>query len=117
MRYKPKSIAALHIALGGLPDKDAGRGGARHRSVSKDRWRTSEGDGVARELGDLDPGSTPSRKLGKGEQGSRKGSRFPQAVGRSSHASSRPEVHSLVACLKRDRQQAWDASRCGKKLC
>jgi hypothetical protein len=21
MRYKPKSIAALHIALGGLPDK------------------------------------------------------------------------------------------------
>src|SRR5262249_59549582 len=41
MRYKPKSIAALHIALGGLPDKvrvevDRGIG------VSKDRWRASE---------------------------------------------------------------------------
>jgi hypothetical protein len=52
MRYKPKNIPALHIALGGLPGKmrveaDAGIGVSATR-----RWRTSEGDGVAREFGD-----------------------------------------------------------------
>ena len=50
MRYKPKSIAALHVALGGLPDKIAGRGGPRHPTVSKDCRRTSEDDRVAQNL-------------------------------------------------------------------
>ena len=50
MRYKPKSTAALHIALGGLPDKmrvelDAGVGVS-----AKTGWRASEGDGVAGEF-------------------------------------------------------------------
>ena len=60
MRYRPKSIGALHIALGGLPDKmrvDSGRG---HRCVREERWRTSEAGGVAGKFGgetpqDLDP--------------------------------------------------------------
>ena len=46
MLYKPKSIAALHVALGGLPDKMRVEVD-RIRSISKDRRRTSEDDGVA----------------------------------------------------------------------
>ena len=41
MRYKPKGIAALHIALGGVPPK--------YRGIGKHCWRTSEGNVVARE--------------------------------------------------------------------
>jgi hypothetical protein len=37
MRYKPKSIAALHIALGGLPDKMRVESRPKRRSVRKDR--------------------------------------------------------------------------------
>jgi fatty acid desaturase len=44
--YKPKSIAALHITLGGLPDKMRVESGPRHPSVCKDRWRASQTDGL-----------------------------------------------------------------------
>jgi hypothetical protein len=47
MRYKPKSIAALQVALGGLPDAmhvEADRG---HWRVGKNGWRTSQSSGVA----------------------------------------------------------------------
>jgi hypothetical protein len=46
MRYKPKSIAALQVALGGLPDAmhvEADRGIV----VGKNGWRTSQSSGVA----------------------------------------------------------------------
>ncbi len=42
MKYKPKSIGALHIALGGTG----------HCSVCKDRRRTAKDNVVAREFGD-----------------------------------------------------------------
>jgi len=68
-RYKCKSVAALDIALGGLPAKmhveaDVGTGG-----VCKDRWRTSEGDGVVGEFGDHNPAGTSFRKRSKDQQG------------------------------------------------
>jgi hypothetical protein len=68
MRYKPKSVAALHIALGGLPGKMRVEVD-REIGFRKDGRRTSEGDGVARELGDNNPAGTPSRKRSKSEQG------------------------------------------------
>jgi hypothetical protein len=53
-RYKCKSIAALDIALPGLPAKmhvevDVGTG------IRKDRWGASEGHDVVREFGDNNP--------------------------------------------------------------
>ena len=83
MRYKPKSIAALHIALGGLPVKMRVEVGPRHWSVCKVRWRTSEGDRVAREFGDSHPAGTLSRKRGKGEQGQRGNSLLAKTVGQA----------------------------------
>jgi hypothetical protein len=68
MRYKPKSIAALQVALGGLPDAmhvEADRG---IWCVGKNGRRTSQGRGVARQLGDNDPAGTLSRERNKGEQ-------------------------------------------------
>jgi hypothetical protein len=44
MRYKPKRIAALHSR------QDAGLGRSRYRSVSKDCWRASKDDVVARKF-------------------------------------------------------------------
>ena len=46
MHYKPKSTAALHIALGGLPNKMPVELD-RPRIVCKDRWRASERYDVA----------------------------------------------------------------------
>jgi hypothetical protein len=43
---EPKSLAALHIALGGLPDKKRVELDPEVRSVRKNRWRASEGDGM-----------------------------------------------------------------------
>jgi hypothetical protein len=50
MRYKPKSSAALQIALGGLPAQMPVKVDADHRSNGKDGRRASQGDGVARKL-------------------------------------------------------------------
>jgi truncated hemoglobin YjbI len=38
-----------------LAGQNAGRGRPKHRSVREDRWRASEGHGVARELGHNNP--------------------------------------------------------------
>jgi hypothetical protein len=46
MRYKPKSIAALQLALGGLR--------LGHRNIREDRRPTSQSRGVGREFGDAD---------------------------------------------------------------
>jgi hypothetical protein len=67
-RYKCKSIAALDIALGGLPAKmqveaDVGTG------VSAKTVGTSQGDDVVREFGDNNPAGTSSRKRSKDQQG------------------------------------------------
>jgi hypothetical protein len=59
-RYKCKSIAALDIALGGLPAKMQVEADVGTRRVCKDRWRTSEGDDVVREFGDNNPAGTSS---------------------------------------------------------
>jgi hypothetical protein len=50
MRYNPKSIAALHIAAGRLPSKMLVEL-IKASKICEDRRRTSENDGVARELG------------------------------------------------------------------
>ena len=69
MRYKPKNVAALHLALGGLPDRMRVKCGPIDRGFREDRWRTSEGDNLGREFGDNDPAGAPSRKCRDGEQG------------------------------------------------
>jgi hypothetical protein len=48
MRYKPKSVPALHIALGGLPGKMRVEADPDIGVSAMTVWRTSEGDGVAR---------------------------------------------------------------------
>src|SRR5262249_39733971 len=49
----------------------ADRSRAGHCRVCKNRWRTPEGDVVAREFGDNNVARTRSRKRGKSEQGER----------------------------------------------
>ena len=66
-RYKCKSIAALDIALGGLPAKmqveaDVGTG-VSAKTVGE------QGDDVVREFGDNNAAGTSSRKRGKDQQG------------------------------------------------
>jgi hypothetical protein len=68
MRFRPKGTAALHVALGGLPDKmrveldpDIG---VPVRTVGELRKVTTW-----REFGDNDPTGTLSRKRGKDKQG------------------------------------------------
>src|SRR5262245_50757239 len=62
--------------------QDAGRGGRRHRRVCKDRWRTSEGDGVVGEFGDNNPAGTSSRERGEDQQGQRGDTHLAETVGR-----------------------------------
>ena len=81
MRYKAKNIAALQVALGGLPDRMRVELEARHRSVSKDGRRAEEARGVAREFGDNNSAGTRSRKCSKGEQGQRSDARLAETVG------------------------------------
>src|ERR1700730_14076330 len=69
MRYKPKNVAALHIALAGLPDKMRVEVDPDIGVSAKDRCRTSECDGVAREFCDRDPAGTLSRKCSQSQQG------------------------------------------------
>ena len=68
MRYKAKSIAALQLALGNLPDKmrvEVDR--TKHRSLCKDGGRPSQGDCMAREFGDNN--AAGAQEHGKSEQG------------------------------------------------
>jgi hypothetical protein len=68
MRCKPKSIAALQLALDGLPKQMRVEVDTGHRNIGKDRRRVSHGDGVARKFGDYDAAGPLSRERGKGEQ-------------------------------------------------
>ena len=47
MRYKAKSIAALNIALGGLPAQMPVEVDFRHRNIGKDRRRASPSNRMA----------------------------------------------------------------------
>ena len=88
MKYKPKNVSALQIALGGLPDK---------MRVRKDSRRTSEGNGVARELGHSSPAGAPPRKRGNGKQGDRRNSILAKAVARFRDAANARDTRlSLV---------------------
>jgi hypothetical protein len=60
LQMRPFQASALHIALGGFAGSYADRGGTRHCRVCKDRWRTPEGDIVAREF---DAAGTLSRRF------------------------------------------------------
>ena len=80
MRYKTKSIAALHIALGGLPvkmrvevDPDIG---VSAKTVGELRKVTAWSETLVI----VTPG-TLSRKRGKGDQGQRGNSLLAQTVG------------------------------------
>jgi hypothetical protein len=73
MRYKPKSTAALHIALGGLPDKmrveaDKNLGVSAH-TVRERRIENVGSDGVARKFSHNNVRGTRSQKRSKSEQG------------------------------------------------
>ena len=69
MRYKPKSIPALHIALGGLPAKMRVEAdpdiGVSATTVGELRKVTAWG----REFSDNNAAGKPSRKRSKGQQG------------------------------------------------
>jgi len=80
-RYKCKSLAALDIALSGLPAKMRVEADARYRRVCKDRWRASQGDDVVREFGDNNTAGTSSRKRSKNQQGYRSDSHLAETVG------------------------------------
>ena len=82
MQYKPKSIGALHIALGGLPGHMRIEVEFGHCSVRKDRRRTPKDNLVAREFGDNNAAGTPFRKRGKSKQGERRNSLPTETVGR-----------------------------------
>ena len=71
MRYRPKNIGPLHIALGGLPDKMRVRSERGDRCVREERWRTSEAGGVAGKFGGDNPARLRSRKCCKGQQSQR----------------------------------------------
>ena len=80
MRYKPKSIAALHIALGGLPDK-------MRVEVDPGIQPSPKTVGELRKLaawpessGDNNSAGPRSRKRSKGEQGERRDSRLAETV-------------------------------------
>jgi hypothetical protein len=70
MKYKPKSVAALHIAWW-LAGSHADRGGAGPCRVCKDGRRTPQDDVVARKRCDKHSTGTHSRKRSKSEQGER----------------------------------------------
>jgi hypothetical protein len=98
MKYRPKSIAALQIALGGLPDKMRVQADPDIR-VSAKTVGDSEGKSVARKLGRSSPAGAPTGKRGNGEQGERRNSIRAKVVARipaaehdtgSSHAILEP---------------------------
>jgi hypothetical protein len=98
MKYRPKSIAALQIALGGLPDKMRVQADPGIR-VSADSRRASEGNSVARELGHSSP-TGPSRKRGNGEQGDRRNSILAKVVARipaAEHNNGRQKVTTIFS--------------------
>jgi hypothetical protein len=82
MKYKPKSVAALHIALGGLPDKMRVQTDRDIGVSAKTVGQLREGKGVARKLGHSSPTGAPSRKRGNGEQGDRRNSIPAEVVAR-----------------------------------
>jgi hypothetical protein len=83
VRYKPKSIAALHIALGGLPDKMRVEVDPGIQPSPKTVGGTSEDDRVAREFGHNNSAGTRSQQRCKGEQSERSDSHCAETVGRT----------------------------------
>ena len=79
MRYKPKNILALHIALGGMPDKV--RVEVESGIEVSAKTVTSEGGGMARESSNNNPVRTRCRRRRKGEQGQPSHSRLAKTVG------------------------------------
>ena len=82
MRYKPKSIAALQLALGGLPDQMRVEVELGHRNIGKDRPGASQGDGLARKFGNYDAAGPPSRERSKGKQGECRDAHLAETVRR-----------------------------------
>ena len=79
MQYKPKSVAALQVALGGLPGKmpvseTATLECLQRPSANFGRWPRG------REFGDNNPAGTSPRKCCKDQQGERSYSHVAQAV-------------------------------------
>lgn len=82
MQYKPKSIGALHIALGGLPghmriEVDLGIA-VSAKTVGELRKITSWPENLVITT----PRGTPFRKRGKSKQGERRNSLPTETVGR-----------------------------------
>ena len=82
MRYKPKSSAALNIALGGLPAQMPVEVDSGHRNIGDDRPRTSQAYNMARKFGHYDAVGPLSRERGKGEQGYGRDSHVAEVVAR-----------------------------------
>jgi hypothetical protein len=89
MRYRPKSIGALQIVLGGLPDKmrveaDPDTG------VSAKSVGDSEAGSVARKFGGDNPARSRSQKCCKGQQSQRGDSHLAETVDHSPADSPAP---------------------------
>ena len=84
MRYKPKSIAALQVALGGLPDAmhvEADRGiGVSAKTVGELRKVAAWPDNLV----DNNPPGTVSRERNKSEQDERCDAGLTKTLSRSS---------------------------------
>ena len=103
MRYKPKNVAALHLALGGLPDRmrvNADQStGVSARTVGELR----KYDNLAREFGDNDPAGSPSRKCRDGEQGRRQTSHAKTISTRRARVSFLDQCCRPFCCAYRRR--------------
>ena len=81
MRYKAKNVDALHIALGGMPDKVRVEVESGIEITAKTVGELSEGGGMAGESGNNNPARIRYRKRRKGEQGQPSYPRFAKTVG------------------------------------
>jgi hypothetical protein len=67
MRYKPKSCRSPH-SVGWFAYPDAGRSGTGDRVVGKDRWGTSQSNGMAGKSSGNDAAGPECGQLRHGEQ-------------------------------------------------
>src|SRR5262249_28900974 len=114
MRYRPKSVAALHIALGGVPDKipvEVDRDiGVSAKSVGELRKAT------VGEFGYINPAGTRSRRRSKGQQGQCSHSFLTETVGR--RRGNRNEAARLHGAARRNgRVAACGARAAGGQVC
>jgi hypothetical protein len=93
MRYKPKSSAALHIALGGLPAQMRVEVDSSIEVTAKTVGELRKVNGLAGNFSCNRAASAPRRQRRHGEQGEHRDARSAKAVG---HGSTTPPRASAI---------------------